>query len=66
MFPYVYIVTDGGPADATTTIDLYIYHQAFSLDQTNLAAAASLVLLALTLLVALVTGLLVRLTAERR
>jgi ABC-type sugar transport system permease subunit len=45
VFPYVFILTRGGPNNATTTTDLYIYENAFGGTQTNLAAAAAVMLL---------------------
>src|SRR5262249_51275778 len=45
VFPYVFIITRGGPGTATTTADLYIYNDAFGGIQTNLAAAAAVLLL---------------------
>lgn len=46
-FSYVFVITNGGPGNATMTADLYIYQNAFTVAQMNLAAAAAtLVLLA--------------------
>jgi ABC-type sugar transport system permease subunit len=46
-FSYVFVMTNGGPGAATMTADLYIYQNAFTVAQMNLAAsAATLVLLA--------------------
>lgn len=41
-FPYVFVITGGGPGSATLTTDLYIYNNAFSgSGGSSLAAAAS-------------------------
>jgi ABC-type sugar transport system permease subunit len=46
-FSYVFVMTNGGPGNATMTADLYIYQNAFTVAQMNLAAsAATLVLIA--------------------
>jgi ABC-type sugar transport system permease subunit len=64
IFPYVFILTRGGPANATTTTDLYIYDNAFAGTQANLAGAAAMLLLAGT--AALVVAFLVLRRAIRR
>jgi ABC-type sugar transport system permease subunit len=52
-FSYVFVMTNGGPGAATMTADLYIYQNAFTVAQMNLAAsAATLVLLAAVAVVA--------------
>jgi multiple sugar transport system permease protein len=43
----IYLVTQGGPADATTTAPIYIYDRAFSAFQASQAAAASVVTIVL-------------------
>ena len=40
-FSYVFVMTNGGPGNATMTADLYIYQNAFTVAQMNLAAAAA-------------------------
>jgi ABC-type sugar transport system permease subunit len=45
VFPYVFIMTRGGPGSATLTTDLYVYNNAFGGAQTNLAAAAAVLVL---------------------
>src|SRR4029078_6742475 len=37
-FSYVFVITNGGPGNATMTADLYIYQNAFAVSQMNLAA----------------------------
>ena len=51
VFNYVYIMTNGqgGPGDSTVVTELYIYRTAFSDQSPELAAAASVMLFALTL-----------------
>lgn len=44
-FSYVFVMTNGGPGNATMTADLYIYQNAFAVAQMNLAAAAATVIL---------------------
>lgn len=45
-FSYVFVMTNGGPGNATMTADLYIYQNAFAVSQMNLAAAAATIVLA--------------------
>jgi len=51
VFNYVYIMTNGqgGPGDSTVVTELYIYRMAFADHSIELAAAAAVVLFALTL-----------------
>ena len=51
VFNYVYVITNGqgGPGDATTVTELYIYQRAFQYDVPELAAAAATLLFALAL-----------------
>ncbi|MGH2614500.1 MAG: carbohydrate ABC transporter permease [Thermomicrobiales bacterium] len=44
-FSYVFVMTNGGPGNATMTADLYIYQNAFTVAQMNLAAAAATLVL---------------------
>ena len=53
-FTQFYVLTDGGPGSATTTVVLYIYNRAFVQLQLGAAAALSIVLV---VVVALVTAL---------
>lgn len=46
IFAYVFVMTSGGPADATVVAELYIYRQAFTYNQIGIASAAALILLA--------------------
>ena len=48
VFGYVYTMTSGGPAHATTVTEYYVYLMAFRYNQMNLAAAASFLLLLIT------------------
>lgn len=47
MFTLIYVLTAGGPGDATQTLPLLMYDQAFELDEIGYGAAISLVLLAI-------------------
>ncbi|MCA9880004.1 MAG: sugar ABC transporter permease [Thermomicrobiales bacterium] len=60
-FSYVFVMTNGGPGNATMTADLYIYQNAFTVAQMNLAAAAATLVLLAAVAVVLVAGLLGRL-----
>jgi multiple sugar transport system permease protein len=62
-FDLVYVLTEGGPADATTTIVVYIYEQAFTF--TNLGYAAAMTTLAVAILTVL-TGLMFAVTRGGR
>ena len=63
-FSYVFVMTNGGPGNATLTADLYVYQTAFATSQMNLAAAASTLILLATIL-ALVGIVLARKAAPR-
>lgn len=52
-FDVVYILTLGGPADASQVLGLYLYENAFTLNRAGYANAVAVVLLALTLLLGL-------------
>jgi multiple sugar transport system permease protein len=54
VFDYILLMTNGGPAHATTVLAFYVYEQGFELFRTGYAAALAVVLFALTL--ALVAG----------
>jgi ABC-type sugar transport system permease subunit len=60
-FSYVFVMTNGGPGNATMTADLYIYQNAFTVSQMNLAAAAATLVLLAAVAVVVVAGLLGRL-----
>jgi multiple sugar transport system permease protein len=45
----VYTMTNGGPGNATETVSFYIYRQAFKFMDTSAAAAASVILLIITI-----------------
>jgi multiple sugar transport system permease protein len=62
-FDLVYVLTRGGPADATSTLVFYIYEQAFTFN--NLGYASALTTLAVGLLVA-ATGVMFRLSRGGR
>ncbi|WP_042391743.1 carbohydrate ABC transporter permease [Streptacidiphilus carbonis] len=51
VFDTVYVMTQGGPGDSTTTMNFYIYQQAFQLFHAGYASALSIVLFVLILLV---------------
>jgi ABC-type sugar transport system permease subunit len=49
VFAYVFTLTQGGPGNATTVIELYIYNTAFSVSSnTGIASAVSAMLLGVT------------------
>jgi ABC-type sugar transport system permease subunit len=50
VFAYVFVMTNGGPGNATITADLYVYQQAFGSGQQNVASAAAILLFALTVI----------------
>jgi raffinose/stachyose/melibiose transport system permease protein len=60
VFDLVYVMTDGGPVNATDVAMVHIYTQAFQFNQFGYAAAMSYVLLALITLVSLVLMRLLR------
>jgi ABC-type sugar transport system permease subunit len=53
VFNYVYVMTLGGPGNATMVAELYIYLEGFRYNLQGIAAAASVVLLAVTALLIL-------------
>jgi len=63
-FSYVFVMTNGGPGNATMTADLYIYQNAFTVSQMNLAAAAATVVLVAAIAIVIIAGLLGRLTRK--
>ncbi|HEX5498495.1 MAG TPA: hypothetical protein VFX03_04675, partial [Thermomicrobiales bacterium] len=65
-FSYVFVITNGGPGNATMTADLYIYQNAFAVSQMNLAAAAAVVILVAAVAVVVVGAALPRLRPGRR
>jgi ABC-type sugar transport system permease subunit len=56
VFNYVYVMTSGGPGNATMVAEYYIYLEGFRYNLQGIAAAASMVLLAITALLILVRG----------
>lgn len=54
VFTEPYVLTQGGPDNATRMIMLYIYNSAFSYNQMGYAAALSFVLLAIILILSLI------------
>jgi ABC-type sugar transport system permease subunit len=60
-FSYVFVMTNGGPGNATMTADLYIYQNAFAVAQMHLAAAAATVVLVAAIAVVAVSALIPRL-----
>jgi ABC-type sugar transport system permease subunit len=48
VFNYVYVMTSGGPGNATMVTELYIYLTAFRYNQMNLASATAVLLLVVT------------------
>jgi multiple sugar transport system permease protein len=61
VFDQVYVMTQGGPAHATTTMVLYLYQNAFSFNKMGYAAAQAWFLFAL-----IMTATLVQLYMQRR
>ncbi len=57
FFDEPYVLTQGGPVHATTSMSLYIYQQGFRYDEFGFASAASIVLFAI---IAIVTALQLR------
>jgi multiple sugar transport system permease protein len=57
FFDEPYVLTQGGPVHATTSMSLYIYQQGFRYDEFGFASAASIVLFAI---IAVVTALQLR------
>jgi ABC-type sugar transport system permease subunit len=54
VFNYVYVMTSGGPGNATMVSEYYIYLEGFRYNLQGIAAAASIVLLAVTAVLILV------------
>jgi ABC-type sugar transport system permease subunit len=48
VFGYVFVMTSGGPGNATMVTELYVYLMGFRYNQMNLAAAVSVLLLLVT------------------
>ncbi len=48
VFNYVFVMTGGGPGNATMVSELYVYLMGFRYNQTNLASAVSVLLLIVT------------------
>jgi multiple sugar transport system permease protein len=65
FFDEPYVLTQGGPVHATTSISLYIYQQGFSYNQFGFASASSIVLFAIIAAVT-VFQLRVRMSHEER
>lgn len=59
-FDLIYLLTGGGPVDATRTLSLLVYQQAFGLNQMGLAAAHAVAMMAVLMLFAAAWGLIVR------
>jgi ABC-type sugar transport system permease subunit len=47
LFPFVFVLTNGGPANKTYVLDFYVYEQAFQNGRLGYAAAGGIVLLAI-------------------
>jgi len=50
VFGYVYTLTDGGPGDATTVLELYIYNQGLRNSLPGMASAVAVLLMGATML----------------
>lgn len=64
-FSYVFVMTNGGPGNATMTADLYIYQNAFTVAQMNLAAAAATIVLVAAIAVVAIAGLMGRVGSRK-
>jgi len=64
LFDLVYVMTNGGPVDSTTTIVFFVFHQAFVVFHAGYGAASAY-LLGLALLLLGIAGSLVRRMQER-
>jgi multiple sugar transport system permease protein len=53
VFELIFVMTDGGPVDATTVLPIYIYKLTFSFFRFGEGAAAAMLLLAGLLLLAI-------------
>jgi len=60
VFNYVYVMTSGGPGNATMVAEYYIYLEGFRYNLQGIAAAASIVLLAVTAVLILVRSRITR------
>jgi ABC-type sugar transport system permease subunit len=49
VFNYVFVMTSGGPGNSTMVTELYVYLQGFRYNQMNLAAATSVLILIVTI-----------------
>jgi ABC-type sugar transport system permease subunit len=57
-FPYVYVLTHGGPGNASSVMDLYVWRYAFQYSSPGLSSAAAVVLLLIAgVLIAIYTRL---------
>jgi multiple sugar transport system permease protein len=52
-FTQIYVITEGGPIDATTTSAFYVYQEAFTFFNTGAADAMAAIIFAITLLLTL-------------
>jgi ABC-type sugar transport system permease subunit len=48
MFPYIYIMTTGGPANSTMITELYIFQHGFRYQMMGVACACAVLLLVIT------------------
>ena len=60
VFEEIYVMTQGGPMDASKTLVYFIYETAFAEFEMGLAAAAGMVLFAITLTLSLINLRLLR------
>lgn len=65
-FDTIFVLTRGGPAGGTTTLNYFVYQEAFQNFSLGRAAAAAYVLLALTLLLVLLVTIARRVLSRRR
>lgn len=56
VFDYIYVITGGGPANATYVLDFYIYRKAFSSSQMFIASSASVSLLMIATVIIIFEG----------
>jgi ABC-type sugar transport system permease subunit len=59
-FTYQYVLTKGGPSDATNVISLYIYYNAFQYQYMGYASAMSIVMFVVIMILTLIQFRIVR------
>ena len=54
VFNDVYILTQGGPGNASTTLAVYMYRNAFNLDKMGYASTIAIVMLVICMILAII------------